>query len=310
MPMADEHADDRQRLVDYLLGSLPEEEAERLDELSIADDEFGWRLRAVENDLIDEYARGELSEELQSRFRSAFLATPQRRARVTFAKSLLARQGRPATGANIPLVQQRQDRYLDTARRVRFQPVLAAAAVLALVAAGYLLVQNVRLQREVTQALADRATLTKQAQDLESQLQGERSTMAGVREELSSVREELARVRPSVMASFLLTPQTRGVGQVARVSVPRGARELTLRLVLESDDYPAYEASLKDPATGRILWRSAPVKAAREGDRRVVSITIPADGLKGQTYSVDLSGQMARGSSELLTSYPFRVVLM
>ena len=49
-----------QTIRDYLLGQLPESEAERLDELSITDDECAERIRAVEHDLVDAFARGEL----------------------------------------------------------------------------------------------------------------------------------------------------------------------------------------------------------------------------------------------------------
>ena len=52
---------DDEQLVRYLLGSLDEQDTERFDELSVSDDEFAGRLQAVENDLIDAHARGELS---------------------------------------------------------------------------------------------------------------------------------------------------------------------------------------------------------------------------------------------------------
>ena len=311
MPVADEHADDRQRLVEYLLGSLPEEEADRLDELSIADDEFVWRLRAVENDLIDDYARGELSGQTLDRFRSAYLASSNRRERVAFAESFQALESRTTA----PLLIETEasprlrDRRVQGPARSGWQAGLAAAAVLALVAAGYLLVQNLQLRREMNQAHADRAALAQQTQALQSQLQEERSSTAGMREELSRVRDALAQLRPPTLASFLLLPATRGVGQVTNVPIPRGSSQLVLRLLLVSDDFPAYQASLKDPATGQILWRSATLTAEPEGERRVVTVTVPADGLKEQAYSLDLSGQPARGSSELLTSYAFRVVL-
>ena len=50
-----------QTIRDYLLGQLPESETERLDELSITDDECAERIRAVEHDLVDAFARGELA---------------------------------------------------------------------------------------------------------------------------------------------------------------------------------------------------------------------------------------------------------
>ena len=60
-------------------------QSERLDELSVVDDDFAWRLSAVENDMVDAYVRGDLSGETLDRFRSFYLSTPKRRGRVEFA---------------------------------------------------------------------------------------------------------------------------------------------------------------------------------------------------------------------------------
>ena len=79
---------DRQ-LAEYLLGMLQPGESERLDELSITDDAIAARLQAVENDLIDDYIRGNLSGVVRDRFESFYLASPKRRERVRFAEALL-----------------------------------------------------------------------------------------------------------------------------------------------------------------------------------------------------------------------------
>ena len=54
---------DERQIVRYLLGLLPAGEAERLDEASIADDDFAARLRVSEADLVDSYVRGKLDAE-------------------------------------------------------------------------------------------------------------------------------------------------------------------------------------------------------------------------------------------------------
>ena len=81
---------DEELVVQYLLGSIPEEEATRLDELAFVNDEFAERLRAVEYDLVDAYVKGELSGEVLDRFQSHYLTSPARREKVKFAESLLA----------------------------------------------------------------------------------------------------------------------------------------------------------------------------------------------------------------------------
>ena len=88
-PLTEAALDDRQ-LERYLLGLLPEEDAERLDELSITDDNVAGRLRIVEDDLVDAYVSGELAGELLERFESFYLSSERRRQKVKFARSFLA----------------------------------------------------------------------------------------------------------------------------------------------------------------------------------------------------------------------------
>ena len=77
-----------QTSTEYLLGALPEAETERLDELSITDDEFAESLQAAEMDLVDAYVLGELTGADLERFKTHYLASPLRREKVEFAKVL------------------------------------------------------------------------------------------------------------------------------------------------------------------------------------------------------------------------------
>src|SRR6185437_10437843 len=86
---------DDEQIVRYLLGALSEQETERLDQLSIADDEFASHLSAVENDLVDAYAKGELSGETLERFEAGYRRSSSRREKVRFARAFAA--------VNIPL---------------------------------------------------------------------------------------------------------------------------------------------------------------------------------------------------------------
>ena len=73
----------------YLLGELPEEQQIEIEDRAFSDREFLASVTAVENDLIDEYVRGEMSETDRRRFESRFLVSESRRKRVEFARTLV-----------------------------------------------------------------------------------------------------------------------------------------------------------------------------------------------------------------------------
>jgi len=135
-------------LIRYLVGGLPEDETERLDELSVADDDFASRLQAVENDLLDGYVRGQLAGETLDRFRASYLSSPQRLEKVRFAEALVRSGARPAVAA-------------VRGRRVLAFPVrwaVAAAALLVVAGSAYLLLNRQRPDREPSRAAREPKT--------------------------------------------------------------------------------------------------------------------------------------------------------
>jgi hypothetical protein len=323
------NAADDQTLVEYLLGSLPEAEAEQWDELSVADDEFALRLCAVENDLTDAYARGELSGRTLERFQTFYLSTAKRREKVRFAESLFsfasrtaprpARIGAAPVERASPEVAAVKSSWLSFLTIPRLGFAVAAAM---LVVASLLVVDNVRLHHQVDQTQSDRATLEQRERELRAKLEQQHAANAEAVKELAQVQESLAQLEkkpqadparsggpfPVSIASFVLSPQMRGAGQMARVTVPRGTTRCSIRLELEADDFPQYRAALKDSATGQILWRSGPLKAASSGQNRTVSLSLPANLFRQRNYALELSGTASSaGAAELVSSYVFRV---
>jgi hypothetical protein len=136
-------ADAHQLLVDYLLGALSEDETERLDELSIADEEFAWRLNAVENDLVDGYVRGELPPAMRERFQVSYLLSEERRNKVAFAEAFAGRNG-PAALATEEVGRVRGWRE---GTFQGWQCVIAGLLLQA--AAGFVFYKSWRLRREL-----------------------------------------------------------------------------------------------------------------------------------------------------------------
>ena len=103
------------KMVEYLSGSLPDEERVRMQERLFLDEEFCDTMRAAEDDLLDGYARGQLTESDRSRVEALLRESPAVGTRLSFARALQQRIGTRA----VP--------------RKRWTPVLgwALAAVLA-----------------------------------------------------------------------------------------------------------------------------------------------------------------------------------
>ena len=73
----------------YLLGALPPDRQEEIDERFLADEDLHAELQATADDLIQAYLSGQLSAEDRERFETHFLASPRRRERVAFVRSLV-----------------------------------------------------------------------------------------------------------------------------------------------------------------------------------------------------------------------------
>jgi Tfp pilus assembly protein PilN len=316
MSSQDKQTYDDRLLTRYLLGGLPAEEAERLDELSIADDELAARLSAVENDLVDAYVRNELSGEDLEQFKSFYLASAKRSQKVEFAAAWVERTNDAASAPS-------QVKGADSARRSRekrskgpsawraFSPQwgFAGAALVMLLVAGYLLLENAGLRKQMREGQTEQAALNQREQQLQKQLNEQRSANAEALKELERVRESQTNLSQLKTVSLLLPPPTRGGGRITSIALGPGTNLAVLLLALESDDFPAYRATLRDPAGNRILWRSTNLEATSLDERKLVSISVPAGLLKEQNYLVELTGIPARGSAEPIAGYPFRVVL-
>jgi hypothetical protein len=281
--------------VDYLLGTLPEDETERLDELSITDDEFAWRLNAVENDLVDAYVRGELPPETRERFQAGYLSSEERREKVTFAEAFMSRKTANVAAAknarNVPLWS------VVLFRRWQW----AATSLLVLATLGFLFYENWRLRNELARQTAATSAALERTHDLERL----RDAGAGGLSEAPPKRSPQQKLKT---AAFFLVAQTRDANSVDMIAIPGGTDRVIFHLELESDDFPAYVATVRDPVTNQLVWRGSYLKSEPRPQGRVVSISLSRALLKPQHYTVELTGVSAAGASPFAGSYAFRVM--
>ncbi|MFN7927665.1 MAG: hypothetical protein U0Y68_06920 [Blastocatellia bacterium] len=331
---------DNQPLAQYLLGALPEAQTEECDELSFIDDDFAARLEAVENDLVDAYVRGELTGRDRAAFESYYLASPRRREKVAFAKSLqefAAQQAAtlPAATANeeTRAAQSPQDSWwrsflnLFTIPTLTLQWGMAAAALLMFLAGGWFAWETMRLRGQINASQTETAALQQREKELQAQIEQQRSNNAQTREqlqqELARTQQQLAQLQqqelarqqakvetPAAEPSLLhveLAPQTRGVGQSSLLTVPAGTDYAVLQLETEDDDYSSYRAELLSLAGDRLLWKSGALKARTRGNSKMIDLKIRAKLLAPGDYVVRLKGVTGNGQVEDIHRYAFKV---
>ncbi len=316
---------DNLAITEYLLGSLPEAKAERFDELSLSDDEFSEALRAAEKDLVDAYVQGELSGSNLERFESFYLASPLRRKKVQIASAF------QALGEATPFVQEKKipkkkesdSTWLSAfgfsgVRLPSLRLVGALTALIVMILAGWLIFENLRLRRELSQTLAaqgndERVRLEKEL----AQIREERDKLEGLLSQKEAEADgitkgsEPPKKQPGVpngglsVATFVLKPQLRSTGQIPTISIPDNATHITFRLELEPNDYSAYRVALL--VNEQSLWQSATLKSSIRDSTQSLRVSVSTQQLKEGTYILRLSG-ISSNRSEIIGDYPVRVV--
>ena len=350
-----------QSLNEYLLGTLPDAEAERFDELSFTDENFADALNAAEKDLVDAYLYDELNGATLKNFQTHYLASPVRREKVEFAKAfqVFAEKNIAEKSVVKPLFAESAPKRtvagffanIFAIPRPALQWSFALATLALVFFGGWLWNENSRLRSEMSQADVNREQITRREAEIaarEKQIQDETSNrqnadsenekeLARLREERTQLEEQLKkqtqeekqrlaelqknaapRTAPTAappeyaprlsIASFILAPSLRGGSRIQTVLIPARTTAVAANLELETDAYPAYRAVLRSQSDNRILWQSGTLKSKTVGENRRLRVAFPANLLKPESYTIEVSGVPANGAAEIISDYSFRLV--
>lgn len=311
----------------YLLGELPEDQQVEIEDRAFSDKDYLASITAVENDLIDEYVRGELSTADRQRFETRFLASAERRKRVEFATALRTVVSEsPVTEKkplqNIPQWSWRDSLYafingLNPAARL----ALVAATILLIVGAAWLFAETLRLRRQVNQLQAEKQsgqglqqTLDaerKRNEELNARLNQEKQQREQTDESLRQLTETPEATKPApppVLASLTLLPGlSRGGGQKPNFDLSNDVRLVRLQIGIDPEEqYKSFAVELRTVA-GRQVWNRENLAARTRRGTRAVGLTLPATVLKSGEYELRLRGLTEGGGSEDVGFYYFNV---
>jgi hypothetical protein len=253
----------------YLLGLLPDDARDRIDERLLVDAQLFDALCVVENELAYDYALGLLTPDERRRFEERFLNRPAVQARVRTAAALL-----DGIGA------------AEAVRPARQWWLYAAAAASVLLVAWFAR-DNARLRQAASPVAQSAAAPTTQT--------------ASVPPPASEVPQTTD--RPASIVAVVLQPGVvRSSGSPSRIRLRQGdIVRVELARPPSSARAPNYRASIRD-ADDVLAWEGTGIVSK---DGQVVAITVPAASLPPNDYEVTLYGVRPGRSSEEIASYAF-----
>jgi anti-sigma factor RsiW len=320
-------------IVNYLLGDLPEQDQCEIEDRAFQDPQYLQQILTVENDLIDEYVRGELSVSSRQKFEERFLASAERQKKVAFAKALVGVLPEIAViekPARQPL-DNRQPGFWEalTAFFLGLRPAahfaLAAAAFLFFAGSFWTVSETLRLRRQVAQLATDRQTHKQERQTLEEQLTDERARNQDLasrieaeqkqREQNEALIHELERqneaaenkpIQPSVASLVLFPGNIRAGSKRANLVVPPTAHLVRLQLGLEpGDEYQHYRVELHTQ-DGSAVWSRNDLSARPARGGPTIVVTLPAKVFNTGQYELAIKG-INNGKSDDIAFYTFDV---
>jgi hypothetical protein len=305
-----------QTLISYLLGELSEAEQTALEQEYFADPQLFDQLVATENDLLDQYARGQLSPATRRRWEEHYLAHPNRRERAKFSEALAIQIDR---AAELPPSAIRTVSWWKRLLPAQPGPRLAWAFSLVLLiliaGVGWLAIQTRRLHQERTQEEAERVARGQRERDLQQQLAGERTHADQLAAELDrlrlegSARQTPTPVNPAAPALATLLLNITGVrgaetGPPARLVIAPGTEQARIQLNLRENDYQSYSIAIESAEGRRIFYRDRLQATKRH---KTLSVIVPTHKLPNGDYFVTLKGVTTSGEVEEVSKSIFHV---
>jgi hypothetical protein len=276
---------DREKLMRlYLLGRLSDQQTSELENEYVADENRFEEMLAVEDDLRDAYARGQLTSSDREAFEKRFLVLPEQRQKQEFAEVLhrYLLQVPPW----LP-VSRLESAWPSGITRLRGWPRVAVAA--AVVVIFVILGLGGRWLERSRQGGQTVVTSPSSSAPPSSPAGSNESTETQI-------------------ATFVLTPGlVRGSEEASRLLIPKGVNRIRLDLRFEGFGYSEYDAALKT-AENKTVWSQDHIAPARTAAGSRVMVDLPGDFLAAGDYVLTLHARTSAGRFETVADYAFRVV--
>jgi hypothetical protein len=319
----------------YLLGELPEEQQIEIEDRAFSDQEYRQSITAVENDLIDEYVRKELSVSQRRRFEDRFLASADRRRRVEFARALttviseapaaeIQRETRSAVSTLATWRESLASFFGGFTPAFRFS--LVAVVLLLFVAGAWLVTQTLRQRAQLARLQSEEQLRQNERRNLEQQIDNERKRNQELTAQLESEKQQRRQSdelinrlqrevetpappqRNTILSLALLPGISRSGGVRPKLAVTESVQGVRLQIGIEPNEpYKTFQLELRNQ-DGREVWTRDNLAARTTRSGKTISVILPRSILTAGQYELTLKGVTERKTTEEVGYYYFDVV--
>lgn len=322
-------AENSEKAIQYLFGELGGEDRDALEERIFTDEEFSLFIESVENDLIDEYVRGEMGFAEKQRFEEKYVISERRREKLRVA-GILQQKVFVEKAENISVAAAPKISVWQTLADVFRIPNLAwagglTAILLMVLLGGWLFLQQTKPKQEVvkeqnsnlplelpTPEIAPPDSPTNQnetngnkSSNIEKKSPAEKPSPTKSEPEKPEKRETVSpKPQPRVFAFTLLPPMRSGERPV--LNVPKSVETIRLRVVHDNQqEFIRYRAEIRDQS-GDLIW-SREIPVSEKTLVRPISLNVRSAALTPGSYELTLSGITSDNQLEEIKFYNFVV---
>jgi len=300
----------------YLLGELPLEDQQRVEELAFLEPRSFELLQELENELVDDYISHDLTPRERSRFETYFLSKPRHRSDLRIAMALHACIDRDAQATSLPTSQgirittksswrQLLTLYLDLP--------LPAWGVLAALILGAAIFFGLRFFKTSNSSIPIQANRQIQKTDEPSdrKIVIAQATPTPASDQTNHGNRVSPKSSTGVL-SFLLVPgaPTRGEDSITKVRLPAGSFSARFDLpLIDEADYQSYQVTLQQDDDAKVLRRWGGLRSQVGPSGRLVRLTLPSRMLKvDQQYRLVLVGVSSDTTPHQIAYYYLKAV--
>lgn len=302
----------------YLLGELSESERSQLANQYFVDENLFDELLDVENELLDQYARGQLQPAETKNFREYLASLPDGRTKLATAYTLNKARTSPLTFS-----EERQAAAVAALpsrwQSLRHIPQYVAVVIIFALLCGlaYLLTSRRALRREVEQLRAERTQAEQENLNSQQQTRIAQDNEAMLRDRNLQLERDLAQLRGqakqqndnrdvSAVAVHILSPALRSVTEPDSITISDATKSVVLVMPIPKDEQITnYSARLR--IGGELVWTNERLIPQRSHQGRTVSLRLPTARLTQSTYKLTLLGKAA-DNVEIAHDFYFNIV--